>query len=387
MIVTVHSLISIVGGPLGMDIVTGYSYSEDPKAIVSEATASFGVHPGTILYFSPASVFEGLTRELADKYPHEQLFGATTNYSFFADIKCSEEYGAGTVIVAFGDSFDCSGGVIEEIIMHPIEFAPVVARCMNEVEEENTVCLTFTTAFFGAEELVLDTLASVIGDRKIHVAGSSCANEKYDRVTYVAHNGIIYSSASIFLFVHNRKGRISVVKQDLFVPMRAEFRATSVDVRKRIVYELDGKPAASEMARHLHYELYELDEHLADYGLGRKIGDELYMTELVKITKEKGLEVLASVFGGTRVCIVERGRYERCLTDMIATIRKEIPQPRFMIYVNCISLTKYYRKINWISVFSAGLGTLAPEFAGISGFGEQLDRNNINKTLVGIAFE
>ncbi|MBO4416366.1 MAG: hypothetical protein J5824_10370 [Lachnospiraceae bacterium] len=370
-----------------MDLVTGYSYSDDPKTIVSEATASFGDKPGTILYFSPVSVFEGLTKELSQKFPHDQIFGATTNYAFFADRKCSEEYGAGTVIVAFGDTFDCRGGVIEEIVMHPIEFAPAIERCLNEVPEDNTVCLTFTTAFFGAEELVLDTLASAIGDRKIRVAGSSCAHENYERVTYVAYNGTVYSSASIYLFVHNKIGRISVIKQDLFVPMRTEFRATSVDVRKRIVYELDGKPAASELARHLHYELYELDEHLADYGLGREIGDELFMAELVKITKEKGLEVLASVFGGSKLCIVKRGKYDRLLADMIAKVRREIAQPRFMIYINCISLTKYYRSIDWISVFSAGLGTLAPAFAGISGFGEQLDRTNINKTLIGIAFE
>ncbi|MCR5322986.1 MAG: hypothetical protein K6E85_06930 [Lachnospiraceae bacterium] len=370
-----------------MDIATGYSYSEDPKTIVSEATASFDRDPGTILFFSPVSVFEGLTRELSEKYPHNQIFGASTYYSFFADRKCSEDYGTGTVIVAFGDSFACRGGVIEEIRMHPIEFAPAVARCMNEVEEGNTVCLTFTTAFFGSEELVLDTLASVIGDKKIHVAGSSCANEKHEKVTYVSYNGTVYSAASIFLFVHNRNGKIAVVKQDLFNPMRAEFRATSVDVRKRIIYELDGKPAAAEMARHLHYELYEMDEHMDDYGLGRIVGDDMYATEIGHITKEKGLEVLASVYGGTRLRIIERGRYDRCVTDMIAKVRKEIPMPRFMLYVNCVSLTRYYRDIDWISIFSAGLNTLAPEFAGISGFGEQLDRIHMNKTLLGIAFE
>lgn len=370
-----------------MDVLTGCSYSKDPKTIVCEATASFSDDPGTILYFSPTDVFEGITAELSKKYPHNRTFGATSSYSFFTDRKCSGEYGPGTVIIAFGDSFECRGGVIEEILMHPIEFAPAIERCLCGIEEENTVCLSFTTAFFGSEELILDTLASVLGNKKIHVAGSSCANETERGRTFVAHNGTVYSSASIYLFVHNKQGRISVVKQDLFVPMRTEFRATSVDVRKRIIYELDGKPAATELARNLHFELYELTEHIKDYGLGRMIGKEMFATEIRGITKEKGLEMLAAVYGGTRLCIIERGKYDRFLADMIATVRKQIASPRFMFYINCNSLTSYYREINWINVFSAGLATLAPVFAGVSGFGEQLDRFNINKTLVGIAFE
>ncbi|MCR5330801.1 MAG: hypothetical protein K6E62_06395 [Lachnospiraceae bacterium] len=370
-----------------MDLVTGHSYSTDPSVIVDEATAQFGDDPGTILYFSPSSVFKELTALISKKFPGSRIFGATTGYSFFEGRKTADEYGAGTVVVGFGDSYECSGGVIEEILMHPIEFAPVVERCMNEVEQDNTVCLTFTTAFYGAEELILDTIASVIGDRPIHVAGSSCGNVNSDRNTYVSYNGTVYDSAALFMFVHNKLGRIEVIKQDMFIPMRTEFRATSVDVRKRIVYELDGKPAAVQLAKNLHYELYELGDHLMDYGLGRRVGDIVYTTEILGITRAKGLEMLAGVYGGTRVCIVERAKHDSCLADMIANVRQKIAKPRFMLYVNCISLTQFYKEIGWMSVFCAGLGTLADQFAGISGYGEQLDRININKTIVGIAFE
>ena len=370
-----------------MSIVTGHSYSEDPKTIIREATSAISGEPGTILFFSPVSVFDKLTRELSLRFPKSHIFGASTRYSFFEGRKCSEEYGPGTVITTFGDSFECSGGVIEDLKMHPIEYAPAVERALREVKEENTVCLEFTTPFFGAEELVLDTLSEVIGDRDIHIVGSSCGNEKLERVSYVSYDGRVYSSAAIFLFVHNKNGRIHVVKQDLFVPMRAEFRATSVDVRKRIIYEFDGKPAASELAKMLHYELYELGDHILDYGIGRKVGDIVYATEVSKITREKGLEMHAAVFGGARLCLLERGKHENCLADMFASVRKVIPHPRFMMYINCMSLTGYYQKIGWTNVFTAGLGTLAPAFTGMSGFGEQLDKVNFNKTLMGIAFE
>ena len=278
-----------------LDIVTGYSYSEDPQTLIGEAVSAFGKDPGTVLFFSPVSVFTELTELLRRRFPDSRVFGASTNYSFFGNRKNSAEYGAGTVVIGFGESFDCSGGVIEEIKMHPIEFAPAVDKALHEIEEENTVCLSFTTAFFGAEELVLDTISSVIGSRNIHIAGSSCGNENWERATFVSYNGRVFSSASIFLFIHNKNGRIFALKQDMFVPRRMEFRATSVDVPRRVILELDGKPAAAELARQLHYELYELSEHLSDYGLGRKVGRTTYTTEINRITREKGLEMLSTV--------------------------------------------------------------------------------------------
>ena len=370
-----------------MELITGHSYSEDPFTIMNEATARFIGNPGTILFFSPVSVFKTLSELLADRFPNTSVFGATTHYSFFENRIISPDRKAGTVIIGFGDSYDCRGGVIEEIRMHPIEYVPAIRRSMEQTKEENTICLTFTTAFFGAEELVLDTVACAIGDRKIPVVGSSCGNEECARNTYVSYNGEVYSSAALYMFIHNRHGRTVVLKQDMFEPKRTVFTATSVDLKKRIIYELDGEPAAMQLARHLHYELYELGDHIDDYGLGRMVGDEIYTTDIAKITKEKGLEMFASVYGGTRLCLLERDRYNACLSDLIASIRRKIPIPRFVMYINCISLTKYYEKIKWLNVFSVGMATIAPIYAGFSGYGEQLGRININKTLLAIAFE
>ena len=370
-----------------MSVVTGYSYSENADEITAELAQKITNEPKTILFFSPVSVFEDLSRKMRAVFPDSDIYGVTTNYSFFENRKCTSEYGPGTIAIAFGDSFNCAGGVIEEIILHPTEFSPAVKRSAEMIPEKNTVCLSFTTAFYGSEELILDTLANAIGDKKIPVAGSSCGNEKWERASFVSHNGRVFCAASLFLFVHNRKGKITVMKQDMFVPMRTEFRATSVDVRKRVVYELDGRPAATQLAKKLHFELYELWDHLKDYGLGRMVGNEIYTTEVAGITRDKGLEMFAAVYGGSRLCLLERGKHNSCLSDIIAAIRRSIPSPRFVLYINCMSLTKYYQEINWLNVFSVGMGTLSSDYAGMSGYGEQLGRININKTLMAIAFE
>ena len=371
-----------------MDLKTGHSYSDDARLIVEEATADFSCNPGTILFFSPLKCFDELNVVLSEKYPGTQIIGASTNYSFCDNRMQQKDQSCGTVIVDFGDGFDCFGGVIEEVCEHPVEYIFRVRECLNKLDtDENTVCLEFTTAFYGAEELVLDTFASALEGHDIPVAGSSCGNEDWGNITCVSYNGRVYHNACVFLFVHNRQGRIAILKQELYEPTRKYFTADSVDVKKRVVYELNGQPAAEVLAKELHYELFELPDHFAEYALGRAVGEDIYSTDFVKITREKGLEMFASVFGGTRMCILNRGKYNSCLSNVVAQIRKSIPEPRFVLYINCMSLTKFYRQINWLDVFNMGLGSASEVYAGISGYGEQLGRIHVNKTLVAVAFE
>ena len=371
-----------------MDIKTGHSYASEAGLIVDEATAGFCENPGTILYFSPLKCFDALTGELRSRFPGTQIIGASTNYAFCDNRMQQKNPDCGTVIIGFGDSFDCYAGVIEEVCAHPVKYENRIRECLAKLDtDENTVCLEFTTAFYGGEELVLDTFADALRGHDIPVAGSTCGNEDWNSITCVSCNGKVYHDACVFMFVHNKEGRVAILKQELYEPTRKIFTADSVDIKKRIIYELNGKPAAEVLAKELHYELFELPDHFSEYALGRIVGDKTYSTDFVKITREKGLEMFASVFGGTRLCILERGKYNSCLSNLAANIRRSISEPRLVLYVNCMSLTKFYREINWLDIFNMGLGTASEKYAGISGYGEQLGRIHINKTLLAIAFE
>lgn len=368
-----------------MDIKIGYSYLCDAEGAVGEASKEFD-SPETILFFAPTGMFRQVSAELSRKFPGCTVVGASTHVAFFENRRWDTD--EGITVVGMGKTYECAGGVIEDIRICPIRYADQVAASVKSLKNtENTVCLSFTNAFFSAEELVLDTLAQGIGKAPIPVVGSTCGNADDSSDTLLSFNGQVYSEASVYLFIHNRCGAVAIAKENLYVPTRRTFTVTSADVANRIVYELDGVPAAIALARSLKKTEGALSERISDYPLGLIEGNEINIAEMHRINPDHSIGMFTSVFAGTRLCLMEPRKYNSCLSDMLDDIRKHISKPGWILYINCMSLTRLYREEDWLPVFTAGLGNLDSPFAGISGYGEQLGRVNMNKSFLAVAFE
>lgn len=373
-----------------MELKIGYSYADNAVAAVREACKDF-IEPETILFFSQVSLFEDITRTLSTKYPGCLIVGSTSMISFFEGRFFSEdEENPGTVIVSLGRAYECVGGVIENIKDRPRLAVPDIRKKASQLRTPtDSVCVCFTSAFLVAEELVLDTFNEAIGDMGIPVVGSTAGNAdlNIDKKTLLAFRGRIYDNACVYLLIHNRLGRIHIYKENMFKPTRNVLTATGVDIDNRIIYELDGMPAAEAYAKALHIDYDRQKEYWDSHPFGRIEGDEINVAEVVGITEEGGLLIMSTVFGGTKVSILEQSNFSDCMAEFVARIRADVPRPSFVIYINCISLTNLYKENDWLPVFGYELGTVADSFVGMSGYGEQLGRTNLNKSLIAIVFE
>ena len=68
-------------------------------------------------------------------------------------------------------------------------------------------------------------------------------------------------------------------------------------------------------------------------------------------------------------------------------MKKLLPNPSFTIAVHCLSRTKLLKQENRFDDFSKRLSTMLGKYIGVSGYGEQIMYNNLNQSLVLIAFE
>lgn len=371
-----------------MEIKTGYSYQTEAKAAIDEATKEFA-QPHTLLFFSSVAMFAAVTKELVEKYPTVDVYGATTSTAFFENRSWfGDKNTAGLVVISFGDSFQCCGGVIEEISNRPIIYASRVQDSLKHFEStENTICLTFINAFRGAEELVLDTLNLALDGTNIKVAGSTCGNETNSSKTMISHNGRVYTDAAIYLLIRNLNGRVKIFRENIFNKTKKIVTATKVDVDERIVYEFNGIPAAEALAKSLYVKPEELMNIVGEHPLGRLEGDDINVVEIYGVIENNALKLHSSVFGGTKLTILELGDYSKCLLDFVADIRREVRNPQFVLFINCMSLTKLYKDNGWLPVFGTGIAAAGQCFAGISGYGEQKDRLNLNKSMLAVVFE
>lgn len=371
-----------------MELKIGYSYSNIAMTAVNEACKDFR-EPETIMFFSPLLLFEDINRMLSLRYPDCVIIGSTTMIAFFEGRFFSEDKDTpGTVVVSMGRSYECVAGLIENIKDRPMLAKNEIRRTASRLRSrEDNVCICFNSAYMVAEELVLDTFSEALRDFSIPVVGSSAGNENWETQTRLAYNGRVYDNACVYLMIHNRLGRIHIYKENMFKPTRNMFTATSVDINNRIVYELDGMPAAQAYAKALHVDMSELSEYWDSHPIGRIEGDDINVAEVTGITEENGLQILSTVFGGTKVSILEQSNFSDCMAEFVAKIRSKVPRPSFVFYINCMSLTRLYKENDWLPVFGYELGTVADDFAGMSGYGEQFGRTNLNKSLLAIVFE
>lgn len=369
-----------------MRVSVGVSNSSDTETAIKEAMVEVK-SPSLVLFFAPVSLFKKLSEALHTKFPSTIVIGTTSAYMYS---QSGLSYNS-VCIVSFADGIKVSGGVIEEIKRYPMKYAPRVKEAQSVVPHENTVCFEFTTAFSNSEELVLATLNSVCTEFSIPVFGGTAgtnSDETNDCTeSYISYNGAVHTDASVFFFIHNVKGRIALIKENIYTATSSAFTATSVDVKNRIISELDGQPVSKVFCSMLHCIPSELPGYLSIYPLGRMVGSDLYISDFNKIYDDGSISWHTRIYNGTRVCLVKPDDYAAITKQTFDKIHAEIKTASFTLLIHCIARTLYYKQIEYLDEYARLCGKNLSPLAGFSSTGEQLGNVHLNQTMIAAVFE
>ena len=370
-----------------MNVTCGYSTQKNPFKAVEQATAQI-TDPKMILYFCPYETFEQITEVLNSKYPNCMICGSSTLVAYHNDMNWdADPNGIGLTVTAFGDDFDCVVGAIENVGEIGLEDCREVRRKFDEIGVgENTICFEMMN-YTGMEENALTVLVEALRGSGVEVVGG-CAGHEHDEIeTAISYNGKIYKNGCVYLFIHSRCGRIDIVRGDICKPTRREGIATDVDVLNRIVYEFDGIPAAEALADELNLSVDELNGKLAGYPIGRYADNELNIIELAEVTPEHGLRAYASVYGGIKYKLLERGDYEKRMDEFCTKMKDNSAEVRFGLFVICTSITHFFLNESWIHNMTKSFDEIVPMYVGMTGWGEQNELNQLNQSMIAILFE
>ncbi|MFA9379274.1 MAG: FIST N-terminal domain-containing protein [Lachnotalea sp.] len=243
-------------------------------------------------------------REIKNRFPDAITMGATTFAAF-----CKEGAFKDTLMVlGFEEGINFEVGILEEVDQYPLKYVDRVKKISNKfTKPDNTICLEFSSALISCEELVLSTLNSVLGKKKISVFGGSAGDRGKAEKSMISFNGVIYDNACVFAIIENLGGKIKLYRENIYKPTKHYFKSTKVDVRKRIVYEYDGKPAA------------------------KVIADALM--------------------------------------------------------VNCLARSIFFESDGYLNEFATTVGSSVGNYVGFAGYGEQLNEQHFNQTMVLAVFE
>lgn len=361
----------------------GKSSKSDFEEAVDEASQGL-VSPKLILYFSEVERFEGYTKKLSEKFKNSIILGATTFAGFCKD----GAYKDSLLMIGIEDGIECYADVLEEVNSYPLKYVERIIGCADKFRNTaNTVCFEISTALISCEELVLSTFNSVLEERGIPLFGGSSGDKGRAEKTIISYNGTVYSNACAFVMIKNLGGKVKLYRENIYKPTAHYFTATKVDVRKRIVYEYDNRPAAKVTAEALNTTVAELPKYLDSYPLGRIIGSDMYITANQMVTANNGMSYHARVYNNSKMVLLEPDDYKKVIDKTIQKIKKDIPKPSFSIMINCLARSMLFEKDGFINEFAKKMSSALGDYVGFAGYGEQLNQQHFNQTMVLAVFE
>ena len=231
------------------------------------------------------------------------------------------------------------------------------------------------------EEPVTRSLQNALGGLPL-VGGSAGDGLSLGR-TQVYSDGAFHTDSAVVALVTTRMP-FRIFKTQHFVPTDQRIVVTAADAERRIVMEIDGRPAAESYARLVGTDVKSLDAgHFAERPIVVLIDGTNYVRSIQKANPDGSL---------TFFCAIEEGLVLRGargvdlvgnLEEAFAGIRAAIGQPQLVLGCDCI-----LRKLEMTQrglLDSVEKVFLDNNTIGFSSYGEQYLGVHVNQTLTGIA--
>lgn len=361
----------------------GKSKSNDLNQAIKEANLEAS-NPTLILFFSGVDKFEEHARQLKEKFPKAITMGATTFAAF-----CKEgAYKDTLLLLAFEEGVRCEASLLEDVDKYALKYYDRVQQCASSFKKpENTICLEFSSALISCEELVLSTLNAVLAKKKIPVFGGSSGDRGKAEKAIISLNGKVYQNACAFVIIENLGGKIKFYRENIYKPTNKYFKSTKVDVRNRIVYEYNNKPAAKVMAEALGTTIDQLPKYLDSYPMGRLIGNEMYIVANNSVVNGNAMQYHARIYNNAQIVLLEPDDYKKVIRETLEQVKAECGKPSLTLMVNCLARSMLFESDGYLNEFATSVGSALGDYVGFAGYGEQLNEQHFNQTMILAVFE
>jgi len=186
---------------------------------------------------------------------------------------------------------------------------------------------------------------------------------------------LVASASPVVAYCHNH-----------YMPSDKKFVITDADPARRLVREIDGRPALAVYAAACGFRRPPREgRDFAPFPLMIRIGGHYYPRGMQRIDPDGALEFACALEPGLVVALAKPGDMVASLEALFATMRRRIGAPELVIGVDCAARTAYMERQG----LSKGIEALLQEHAvtGFSSLGEQFNTIHANNsfTCLGVA--
>jgi len=230
------------------------------------------------------------------------------------------------------------------------------------------------------EEKITSILFKTMGD--INIIGGSAADDLDFQQTYIFYNNCFQSNCSVLLVIEV-KDDFQAFRMQHFEPTDKEVITTEVDFEKRIVKEIDGRPAADAYAEINGLNPNKLNSlDFAMFPLMLKVSNEWYIRSISSVLPDKSLQFHCSIDVGLPLCIATGKDIIKKIKGEIELLEHRFEHIDFTLGCDCILRRLEIENKGHTQEIEKLLSKI--NFVGFSSYGEQYNGLHFNQTLVGV---
>lgn len=351
-----------------------------PMQAVTQATQGLQ-KPSVILFISPYCMAAEAAAQLHRQFPETPsigTIGTTLTNGLVSDDTLA--------ILALFDDARVRCGVMEHISGCPVSYSKEICQKIKELSpgHEDTVCIEYCT---GSEEKLVTTFTSFLEKSGIQLAGGTVFGVPEGKTSVVAYNGVLYEDACAYAIIKNTTGRVRVYKENIYQKTASPSHfATKVDVSRKELIELDGKPAADVYSSELGIPRSQIIDNVLVNPMGRAVGNQVFISSMMSLESNGSLINYKRINKNDCIYFLSLGDYRQTEADTRAQIRQDMPHISLVLSIDCIYRYLLYDKENYFSTYAKDMASLGEHF-GVVGGGEQYNNQHVNQTMVCVVFE
>ncbi len=366
-------------------IRVGRSSASVPQVAIDEACAD--LDPASTCFLlafipnglDPAEVTRGLGARLAGV----PVFGCTTA----GQITARGYEADALLLMAFPKAnFRCSSILFENL--KPLDTTEIAAQAQRQAEKFrhtagwNRLALLLADGLSKQEDVLVSTLETVLDG--LPIFGGSAGDGLLYEETFVLHNGKAHTNAAVLLLIETNL-QFQGIGLDHFLPVGSPIVITDADPDERLVFEINGTPAALEYARLVGCPVDALSPQVfAENPMLLRQNLNYYVRAIRGSTDGHALSFLAAIDDGL---IMTLGRSQEILETLDTGLDVHDPagnEPDFILGFDCV-LRKLEIEQKQLSRQVSDV-LRARRVIGFNTYGEQQSGVHMNQTFVGVAF-
>lgn len=232
------------------------------------------------------------------------------------------------------------------------------------------------------EEYVAAALYESFGNVPF-VGGSAAASHNHPKPA-VYYDGRFLQDVAVLALFETKELAFETFVTQHFVPSETKLVVTLADPDRRLVYELNGEPAARAYASALGVASSQLNpQHFACHPLLLNLGEQLFPRAIRGQQADGSLSMAAAIEEGLVLSIARSPDPVGALERAFAELERQVPEPEALLVFDSV--------LRRIELEARGLDTQVGELmarkgaVGFSGYGEQLGPLHVNHSLTGVA--